>query len=419
MPSTSPPPFCHPPHRSRTDPRPRRRVGWCLVWLACGLSAVAQAQESVPFAQFPHPLPGDFIGDLISERTWRTTPSASPLHDDSDVERLSLADPTNLYTDLAPLTTRTMDTTWRSAWALLGFQGFHMPLLQTQTIFRWDLGLTRARPGIEMPPLRSVPELGRPWVAANIVKAGVDRDLFVQARQLVGPGNPLIAANFVVAAQLLREKIEAARLSGEAYAGLWPAPLEHLVAARQPFALDDVEIAYLMRLLENELSSWRDPQPSVYGRRQVPTTVRVARAAAAYQSETYAAPFPCSEDGAFAPGVAATRLDDPARPFCFADMIDRRVLAWYSAALRDDLAVKRDDPAVATSGAGALIAAVDRMHPAWLGAFVGDAEDASLDTEVVASRVARELSWQGRIRPEALKAMEELAVDRMCRGSAL
>jgi hypothetical protein len=380
---------------------------------------VAEAQESVPFAQFPYPPSGDFIGDLISERAWRTTPSRSPLHDDSDVERLSLVDPANLYTDLAPLTTRTMDTTWRSAWALLGIQGFHMQLLQTQTTFRWDLGLTRARPGIEMPPLRSVPELGQPWLAANIVKAGIDHDLFVQARRLVGPGNPLIAANFAVAAQLLREKIEAANGAGETYAGLWSAPLEHLASARQAFALNDVEITYLMRLLENELSSWRDPQPSVYGRRQVPTAVRVARAAAAYQSETYVAPFPCSDDGAFAPGVAATRLDDVTRPFCFADMIDRRVLAWYGAALHDDLTAKRDDPAVATSGAGALIDAVDRMHPAWLGAFAGGGEDPSLDTEVVAARVVRELAWQGRVKPASLEALEELAVDRMCRGSAL
>jgi hypothetical protein len=256
-------------------------------------------------------------------------------------------------------------------------------------------------------------------VAANIVKAGIDRDLFVQARLLAGPGNPLIAANFAVAAQLLREKIEAARLSGEVYAGLWAAPLDHMVAARQPFALDDVEITYLMRLLENELSSWRSPQPSVYGRRQVPTAVRVARAAAAYQSETYAAPFPCSDDGAFAPGVSATRQDDLTRPYCFADMIDRRVLAWYGAALRDDLATKRDDPAVAASGADALVDAVDRMRPAWLGAFVADADDPSLDTEIVASRVLRELLWQGRVQPAALDAMEELAVDRMCRGSAL
>jgi len=419
MPSTSPSPLCESSHRERKDARLRRCICWHLVWLACSVCAVAEAQQSVPFAQFPYPPPGDFIGDLISERVWRTTPSASPLHDDAEVERLSLVDPANLYTDLAPLTTRTMDTTWRSAWALLGFQGCPMPLLKTQTSFRWDLGLTRARPGIEMPPLRTVPELGPPWVAANIVKAGIDRDLFVQARRLAGPGNFLIAANFAVAAQLLREKIEAANRSGETYAGLWQAPLEHLASARAPFALDDVEITYLMRLLENELSSWRDPPLSVYGRRQVPTAVRVARAAAAYRSETYTAPFPCTDDGAFVAGVAATRLEELARPFCFTDMIDRRVLAWYGAAIRDDLAAKRDDPTVAATGAGSLIDAVDRMHPAWLGAFAGGADDPSLDTEVVASRVVRELTWQGRVKPTALEALEELAVDRMCRGGAL
>ena len=347
------------------------------------------------------------------------TPSASPLNEDSDTERLSLVDRSNIYTDLAPLTVQGMDTTWRSAWSLLGFQGFSMRLLQTQTVLRWDLGLTRARPGIEMPWLHSVPELGAPWIAANVVKAGVDRDLHIAARLCAGRGNELVAANLAVAAQLLREKIEASEAMGETYVGLWSAPLEHMLAARTTNALTDVEISYLMRVLENELSSRRDPPMSVYGRRQVPTAVRVARAAAAYRSETYAAPFPCSDKGAFVPGVAATRLGDATQPFCFADMIDRRVLAWYTAALRDDLETKRDDPATMASAAGPLIDAVARMRPAGMGAFADDALDASLDADVVSAMAARELVWQGKVKPAALTALEELAVDRICRGSAL
>lgn len=402
------------------SPRPcaGRRLRY-LAWLTCIACAAPAAQESAPFATYPHPPAGDFIGELISERTWRVTPSRSPLDDDSEVERLSLVDPANLYTGLSPLTDRTMDATWRSAWALLSFQGFSMPLLQTQTLFRWDLGLTRARPGLEMPWLHSVPELGKPWVAANIVKAGIDRDLFVQARVVAGPGNDLVAANLVVAAQLLRDKRDAARAAGDTYAGLWTAPLERMVAARGAYALTAIEVSYLMRLLENELSSRRDPPLSAYGRRQVPTAVRVARAAAAYRSERYEAPFPCSDDGAFVPGVAAASLEDTAQPFCFADMIDRRVLAWYGVALRDELATKLDDPDAMASGAGRLVEAVARLRPAWLGAFIGDAQDPSLDTEVVAATTTRELVWRGRTQAAALTALEELAVDRMCRGSAL
>ncbi|HVI54715.1 MAG TPA: hypothetical protein VM621_06650 [Luteibacter sp.] len=356
---------------------------------------------------------------MITERTWQITPFASPLGDDSEVERLALVDPANLYTELAPLSVTGVDATWRSAWSLLGLQGFHMSLLQTQTSFRWDLGLTRARPGVEMPLLHSFPELGKPWVAANIVKAGIDRDLFTQAQLLAGPGNALLAANLAVAAQLLREKLAAARASGETYSGLWSGPLEHMMAARRAFALTDVETSYLMRLLENELSSRREVPPSAYGYRQVPTAVRVARAAAAYQSKTYKAPFPCANDGVVVTAVAAASLADATRPFCFADMIDRRVLAWYGAALRDDLAEKREDPDTMASAAAPLIKAVDRLHPAWLGAFVGDAPDASLDTEVVSATTTRELVWQGRVRAATLDALEELAADRLCRGSAL
>lgn len=380
--------------------------------------SVATAQESVPFSQFPHPPAGDFVSELLSERAWRATPSASPLHDDTDVERHSLLDPANLYTDLAPLTTRTMDTTWRSAWSLLTAQGFHMALLQTQTSFRWDLGLTRARPGIEIPSLHGMTEPGRPWVTANRMKAGIDRDIFEQARLLAGAGNGLIAANLAVAGQLLREKITAAQAAGDGYAGLWSAPLDHMMSARTAFALSDVETSYLMRLLENELSTRRSPTMSVYGRRQVATVIRVARVAAAYRSGTYGEPFPCSDDGAFVPGVAATRREDTTHPFCFADMIDRRVLAWYGGALRDDLTTRLEDPVTMASGAGPLIEAIDRLHPAWRGAFVGDTRDPSLDTDVLAATVARELVWQGRARPEALIALEEIAVDRICRGSA-
>jgi hypothetical protein len=373
----------------------------------------------VPYAQLAQPLPGDFIAELITQRAWRTTPSASPLHDDSEVERLSLADPASLYTELAPLSTRTMDATWRAAWTSLRRAGFDMPLLQTQTIFRWDLGLTRARPGVEMPSLRSVYELGKPWVAANLVKAGIDRDLFLQARLIAGPGNGLLAANIGMAAQLLREKIEAAQASGDRYSGLWSGPLDHVMAARTAYALTDVETSYLMRLLENELDARRHPGQSVYGQRHVPTSVRVARLAAAYRSESYGAPYPCSDDGAFVPGVAATTLDDTTRPFCFADMIDRRVLAWYAATLRDDLAEKSGDPDIMSSHAGALIEAVERLRPAWLGTFVDASGDPSLDTDIVAATVVRQLAWSGRVSSDAQVALEELAVDRLCRGSSL
>jgi len=422
MPLTYPPLLRSPRAPDCTGGYSRRHgVSWAsgLAVLASVWCAVAAAQESAPFSRFPYPPAGDFVSELISERVWRVTPTASPLHDDSDVERLSLDDPSNLYTDLAPLTLRTMDATWRSAWSLLGFQGFSMPLLQTQTVFRWDLGLTRARPGLEMPWLHSVPELGAPWIAANVVKAGVDRDLHIAARLSAGRGNELVAANLAVAAQLLREKIEAAEASEETYVGLWSAPLEHMLAARTTNVLTDVETSYLMRVLENELSTRRDPPMSVYGRRQIPTAVRVARAAAAYRSETYAAPFPCSDEGVFVPGVAATSLGDATQTFCFADMIDRRVLAWYTAALRDDLATKLEDPATMASAAGPLIEAVARMRPAAMGAFADDAQDASLDTDVVAAMATRELVWQGRAKAAALTALEELAVDRMCRGSAL
>jgi hypothetical protein len=100
-------------------------------------------------------------------------------------------------------------------------------------------------------------------------------------------------------------------------------------------------------------------------------------------------------------------------------MIDRRVLAWYGGALRDDLTTRLEDPAAMASGARPLIEAVERLHPAWRGAFVGDTQDPSLDTDVLAATVARELVWQGRARPEALVALEEMALDRICRGSAL
>jgi hypothetical protein len=192
-----------------------------------------------------------------------------------------------------------------------------------------------------------------------------------------------------------------------------------MVAARRAHALSAVETSYLMRLLENELSSSRDRPLTVYGSRAVPTAVRVARAAAAYRSESYTAPYPCSDDGAFVPGVASTRLADTEPAFCFTDMIDRRVLAWYGAALRDDIAVKLEDPEVMASAAGPLIEAIDRLRPAWLGVFVGDTQDASLGSDIVAATVGRELVWRGRISAEAQTALEELAVDRMCRGSAL
>jgi hypothetical protein len=100
-------------------------------------------------------------------------------------------------------------------------------------------------------------------------------------------------------------------------------------------------------------------------------------------------------------------------------MIDRRVLAWYSATLRDDLAAKLDDSEVMASAAGSLIEAIERLRPAWLGAFVSDIHDPSLENDMVAAMATREMVWQGHAQPSALTVLEEHAVDRMCRGSAL
>jgi|GEM_PF-3388744 len=390
------------------------------AWMCAGLCLLATTDL---VAQVPGrygvatAAPSSFLQELVAERL-RVAPFASPLGGDADIEEKALLDPGHIYSAPRPFDDTIVDEAWERALARLHRKGIDITPRQAHDDYLRELGLTRARPGSDVRRSTAMQAvLGTPAML-NLVKAGIDMDIAVQARELAGPENAMVAAPLAVAAQLLREQVAEAHASGEsAWTGVWAAPLERFLGARSADGLGEEHLSYLMRLLENQLSSWRERAVSSHGGRQAPVMARVARVAAAYRSLQYAVPA-CLSDGSADLQVASLTLSDALRPLCFSDMTDRRVLGWYLPELFDEVREHEADEAYPAGGMQRLLDAVSRLQPAWTGIFVSHAQHSALDARVVASGAAHELLARGETSAASVQPVDEAAHEAMCQGDA-
>lgn len=358
--------------------------------------------------------PDSFLSALIAERL-RVAPHDSPLPESAAMERHLLVEPASPYSAVRPFDAARVDDSWVRALHALARSGMSMTMDEAGRAFRWDLGFTRAHPGTDVPRVAGGPGMTRTWVIANMTKSGVDLDIFLQARELVGAGDPMLAAPLAMAAQLLREQARDALWARDPYTGLWRAPLDRFTHAHSLDGLGEEHLSYMMRLLENELSSWRERRASGYGLRQLPTAARIARVAAAYRSRQYTSAA-CHDDGSANREVASASGDDTERPLCFADMVDRRVVNWFVPRLFDDLASHEADPGRDSPGLQRLVTALARLRPAWSGAFVPAVQTDALDTRVITAALVHELLGKGAVTQATVTAMDEHAVDLLCHG---
>ena len=357
-----------------------------------------------------------FVTALVTERL-RDTPDTDPLPDSAALERATFLDPEALYPTPLPYDPNQVDPAWRRALETLTSSSPGMAIGQTQRWYRWELGLARAMPSLDVPVISGRAPFETPWVVANIVKAGVDLDIATRARELMGERDAALAATLAVAVQLLREQGEVARSLGNNYAGHWSDPLERFMTAGSLDALGDEHVSYLLRGLENELSSWRERRRlSTYRLPLLPVAARVARVAAAYRALQYSV-SPCHADGSPDLLASAPLSPDGDRPLCFVAMTDRRVVQWFVATLLDDLAAHEASPDADSAAMRRMVAAVGRVQPGWLGVFSSAARTSALDTRVIAAGIGRELVARGRIRETTMQRLDESAVDQLCHGA--
>lgn len=211
---------------------------------------------------------------------------------------------------------------------------------QAMRALQWDLGTTKARPGRDIPHeamnkvdrSRLYPQHQDPLVVAGIAKAGVDADIFSAALAVTTDAHSTVAANYAVAAQIIRDRARAHPREAWPRMGIRAEIVDRLVASVIPENFADPDRRYLSLLIEQEARTRRVGLRNQYGLRALPTTYRVARLAAAYrdgQGYALSTTFPCGPDGSHQPG-AGTQAPGDHRPLCFVDATDNAVYRWYA-----------------------------------------------------------------------------------------
>jgi hypothetical protein len=263
--------------------------------------------------------PPDFV-ELLEERHAKEVPDRGDV-DDEVIERFMLVDPTFPYSELREPPSMLQDM-WKSELEVVGIdarEGYR------QIARRY--GMTKSRPGIDV---QLDPALGMydPFVSAQITKAGVDPDIERQAIEHFRFHRSAIAANFAVAAQLLRDRIKRMDPADYEAAYILPDVLDRFMALSPTDEMTAFDGDYLESILSAETRAFRPDRKG--GETVLPPQFRVARLAAAYHDRTgYFAMPPCLPSGGYHPNNASTGGNDDTRQLCLVDATDRAVHQWY------------------------------------------------------------------------------------------
>jgi hypothetical protein len=258
-----------------------------------------------------------------------------------------------------------------------------------------DLGLTRARPGIDVVRRDGFRD---PFVAASATKAGVDADIFWHMLDLGGFRHSARSAPYAVALQDLRQQIADVPASLHAANGIDASVLARMMAARNWGEVEPYDLDYLNLMAQHALIH-RRPRVATHAALP-PMAYRVARLAAAWRdTEGYLLTPPCHRDGS--PRVPAVQDGDVP---CFVAATDRAVHRWYIGELRRQAALP--PPAKHENGMARLLAAVGLLMPLL---------DLAALAEVVEATVADDLVADGAMESTEAEAAERRAAALTCR----
>ena len=265
---------------------------------------------------------------------------------------------------------------------------------------RWDLGLTAARPdgpairvamdGYDTAPLARMHN--DPLIVAGLVKAHVDGDLFEAALRATTQRHSTLAATYAVAAQIIRDRSRQYPADRWKAMGVRTEVVTRLLAVSRPEDLTGHDRDYLGRLAGREVNRRRAGTITPRGLRELPTALRIARVAAAYEDGqgTYTADqAACFPNGEHRPGIAGTLAPGDTRKLCFADANDNAVYAWYAQTtwqqvhgMRERLHTDSLAPALLRAAMDVLMVIDVATAPAFLEKLMAD--------DMVASRLMSE-----------------------------
>jgi hypothetical protein len=299
-----------------------------------------------------------------------------------------------------------------AARVLLEAAGQPMSRAAAVTAMAWDLGLTPSLPWITTRK-KSVTYPTNVHARASMIKAGVDADIYRQARVLAGTGRVVLAANLALAAQAARDRL--AHVRDPSSLALSAGIVDRFLAAGTPDELTDSDLAVLMRELEAQLSGWSGGTLSVYGKRQLPAPWRLSRLAAAYQDEfaSVGDVHPCDANGM---PVHRSDVGSPA-PLCIDAATDRDIAAWYAGAYRSEITDWRRGPGWSPAELR-LLKGVFSVVPFWVGVLHPSVKLDPFSVELARQLIATQ-ARDGAFFPEPVTSRIFAATsERLCQAVA-
>jgi len=299
----------------------------------------------------------DVLGMLQRERpTSRATGEVMP-GGNAALARDLLVDPSSPYSDVEAAPALVNDIAWQEV--LEAFRARGLTAHDALAVLRWDLGMTRARFGVDVPVDTAVGYRDR-FVAASARKADMDADIFWHMLDLTGFRHSATAAYYAVGVQILRRQLQATPPGRRAALGIDADVLDRAMAARRLDQLTGHDLRYLSALIQHRLVHWHAGKRASTGLRELPVAYRIARVAAAYRdAEGYFAGGPCQADGTPAARFAGTGAAGDPRDLCFVAATDRAVHRWYLAEARAQSRPRpRETPPSGMAALGVLVGVV-------------------------------------------------------------
>jgi hypothetical protein len=362
---------------------------------------IASGASTGAVAQLATDAPG--LGDAYLAWTMHRMDSMQSEDDFLSDEALAsqlLASPASIYSELSPAPTlgqdtqRQRDAWWRLKWEMRrkrDAEALSDPELARE--LAWDLGFTKARPGWYGLPTVHVRTQGDLFIyqAVNLEKAGTTKGFIDKGLQLSDPNGSLTAlgAELAVSVEILREWAAKTPQAQYHRLGIDIEVVQRFMAASSLADLTDGDLAYLASILRSELSTWRAGRQSRRSLRELPTPLRLARAAMVHWQQSAPVPPACLATDGVDMAHATDVPEDLSSAICTPDAIDRGVYRRYLALRKFQLGQL---PAQFTdyTQAERLIRAFGHIRPAWAGFFRDDALAYSNHAEVVEAQMAVE-----------------------------
>ena len=282
----------------------------------------------------------DVVSIIQRERTVRLGPEWPAGHGTAALARDILVDPASPYSDTNRAPSLVNEPDWQAVLDALADRV--RSNTEALAVLYWDMGMTKARPGIDIEVVPMASFRRDPFVAVAASKADVDADIFWHMLDVTGYAHSTKAAYYAVALQILRRQMQDIAPERQAALGVYADVFDRVMAARYDEEISEHDLRYLSSLVQHRLLHWRAGGRASTGLRELPVAYRVARIAAAYRdAQGYVTGPPCHADGSPIAGVAGTGVDGDRRDLCFVAATDRAVHRWYVEEVREQSRPRR------------------------------------------------------------------------------